>query len=54
MHVVLVWLEYRRRNTRRVRDDERGVGDMVDANNDSEGEEEEEDGGGSRISSRSR
>ncbi|KAJ0094510.1 hypothetical protein Patl1_15549 [Pistacia atlantica] len=53
VHVVLVWLEYRRRNTRRVRDDGRGGGDMGDVNNDSEDEEEEEDGGGSGNSSRS-
>ncbi|XP_031273219.1 E3 ubiquitin protein ligase RIE1-like isoform X1 [Pistacia vera] len=53
VHVVLVWLEYRRRNTRRVRDDGRGGGDMGDVNNDSEDEEEEEDGGGSGSSSRS-
>ncbi|XP_044489789.1 E3 ubiquitin protein ligase RIE1-like [Mangifera indica] len=52
VHVVLVWLEYRRRNTRRVRDDERGGGGVGDVNNDSE-DEDEQDGGISRGSNRS-
>lgn len=41
VHVVLVWMEYRRRNTRRVRDDEMGGEDFRDVNNDSEDEEED-------------
>lgn len=41
VHVVLVWMEYRRRNTRRVRDDEMGGEDVRDVNNDSEDEEED-------------
>lgn len=41
VHVVLVWMEYRRRNTRRVRDDEMGGEDVGDVNNDSEDEEED-------------
>lgn len=51
VHVVLVWMEYRRRNTRRVRDDEMGGEDVRDVNNDSE--DEEEDGMVYRTSTRS-
>ncbi|KAH9794523.1 RING-type domain-containing protein [Citrus sinensis] len=52
VHVVLVWMEYRRRNTRRVRDDEMGGEDFRDVNNDSE--DEEEDGIVYRTSTRTR
>ncbi|KAH7570879.1 hypothetical protein JRO89_XS05G0212100 [Xanthoceras sorbifolium] len=51
VHVVLVWLEYRRRNTRRSRDEGRR-GDVADVNNDSE--EEEDDSGEFQTSSQSR
>ncbi|KAL5830226.1 hypothetical protein ACOSQ3_019694 [Xanthoceras sorbifolium] len=50
VHVVLVWLEYRRRNTRRSRDEGRR-GDVADVNNDSE--EEEDDSGEFQTSSQS-
>ncbi|KAK0574568.1 hypothetical protein LWI29_025573 [Acer saccharum] len=43
VHVVLVWLEFRRRNTRRSRDEERSA-EVSDVNNDSEEEEEEDSG----------
>lgn len=40
VHVVLVWLEYRRRNTRRVRDEERQQPQHSDSDaNDSEDED---------------
>ncbi|KAK3011901.1 hypothetical protein RJ639_011421 [Escallonia herrerae] len=48
VHVVLVWWEYRRRNMRRVRDEEAAQPLDYDSDGD-ESEENEEDGGGAGV-----
>lgn len=47
VHVVLVWLEYRRRNTRRVRDEER---QQHPQHSDSDANDSEDEGGNSSAS----